>query len=88
MYIICNLVNECNVGQKHLRVLGSVPILSDNFGKNQCYEFNPLEFKAVNTQSINDIEIDLVSDNGFDVFPISSGRVQIKVLFRKKRILL
>jgi hypothetical protein len=88
MFILSDLVQLSHVGDKLLPVLGSVPIPSDNFGTNQFYSFNPLEFKPITaSQLIEEIDIRLVTDNGYEPFPISSGKVQVKLLLRPRKFL-
>jgi hypothetical protein len=87
MFVTCDLVGESYVGERSLNLLGTVPIPSDNFGKNQVYEFPNVEFKPIPSSitSIHDIGIKLLTDVGFEEFPICSGKVIVTLLLRKRK---
>jgi len=83
IYVLSDCVDESYVGSRRMNILGVVPI-SGQHGDSTFYSFNPISYKPLVRDSLDQIDIRLCTSQGYKPFPIETGEVHVHLEIRPK----
>ncbi len=85
IYIYCDLIKYQLVGNKEVQLLGLAPVqLSRDSPQVNYFPFNPPYYLPVNRASIDEVEIQLNTENG-DPFPfMANSKIVVRLNLRRK----
>ena len=86
LYIYSDIAKPHAVGDSNAPLLRVVPLRGE-YGEHISHKFERPMFFPISKNNIDNIKLDLRSENG-DLFPFLAGKVVVTLIFRRKKIYL